>query len=775
MPISPAVGGRSTGDVYAPVKRGLLAIAVLFQVAGFLARPWAWPGVVEGVLATAAALIVPLSTGVLALTLFERWHRLRGAALGVNVCVLVCSGLALQLSPVAPGGWTGSTTFLDSPALSLAALTVAFVLSPRVSAPFVVGLGIADIAFLALLGGPEPARVDVVMPGVMIAAAGLSSLAMRQLLIASGRRLVRERAATEAAAAERVDDHVRLRVEEREVRIHEQVLNVLSALKHPEAPLTSRDRSSVAAAAALLSTLDQSASRELTGDLRTDLADTVHDLQVDGVVVEVGGPRRLLVDDKAYALLVDAIREAMINTSRHARASHLRIVLKTSTLLRWPWTQRVTRVRVVDDGCGFDVDAVSRRFGLTRILGDRLRENGVQAVIRSGVGHGTEVEFAVHDSPRQPSQLSAATLGGTVLAYNATYLAVSSLAAILTLNRMAVPILSLVALVIAAAGLLGFGLVVRRYGARWWSILAMIATVIACVQVQIAAQPDPRVLWSAWAVIAANAAAFTLCIAGPWWTALAVVGASTLMAQPGPDPMAHRDEGLLALHIVVMGVVIGSILRRADRQVRTEQRRRADLWVDALSTSGVRTRMRTRLDLIRRSGTIEWLETVAVRDSHDAQAARRHEYFVRSVMRLDAASWPHHTWIADFIMEAWRRSLLTDIRLSDERIWPPRSGNDAKSPGAPAFAVDPWIRQLLGYVVSDSVVRVTGGLENGLVRLVVVAHISHEHRDAVQGMHRSEVVLDSQSGQCAVLLDLPSESQRPVLAMRSSESSPRET
>jgi signal transduction histidine kinase len=80
--------------------------------------------------------------------------------------------------------------------------------------------------------------------------------------------------------------------------------------------------------------------------------------------------------------------EAVGNAARHAQADVVRVELESG---------RPLRLRVVDDGVGFDVASASARnsrFGLTSMR-DRAARIGAELEVRSAPGRGTEVEVRV--------------------------------------------------------------------------------------------------------------------------------------------------------------------------------------------------------------------------------------------------------------------------------------------------------------------------------------------------------------------------------------------
>lgn len=84
--------------------------------------------------------------------------------------------------------------------------------------------------------------------------------------------------------------------------------------------------------------------------------------------------------------LARIVREAVSNAARHGEAQNITVALSNTDAIR---------VRVSDDGKGFDPDLPRRRgFGLTSMR-ERAEQRGGTVVVRSKPGEGTEVEVVV--------------------------------------------------------------------------------------------------------------------------------------------------------------------------------------------------------------------------------------------------------------------------------------------------------------------------------------------------------------------------------------------
>ncbi len=83
--------------------------------------------------------------------------------------------------------------------------------------------------------------------------------------------------------------------------------------------------------------------------------------------------------------LVRIAREAVANATRHGQAHSIRISLEAG---------RKVRLRILDDGAGFDPEVVGSGFGLVTMR-ERAESVGGRLSIRSAPGTGTEVEVTV--------------------------------------------------------------------------------------------------------------------------------------------------------------------------------------------------------------------------------------------------------------------------------------------------------------------------------------------------------------------------------------------
>jgi signal transduction histidine kinase len=91
------------------------------------------------------------------------------------------------------------------------------------------------------------------------------------------------------------------------------------------------------------------------------------------------------VDADAREQLVRIVREAVTNAARHAGTGDVLVEVGGGSSFR---------LRIVDDGRGFDVGAPQRGHGLVSMR-ERARALGATLDVRSRLGGGTEIEVTL--------------------------------------------------------------------------------------------------------------------------------------------------------------------------------------------------------------------------------------------------------------------------------------------------------------------------------------------------------------------------------------------
>ncbi len=103
-------------------------------------------------------------------------------------------------------------------------------------------------------------------------------------------------------------------------------------------------------------------------------------------VLRVSGPVDRALVPEAGTHVLSSLREALSNVARHARASAVSVELTASSA----WF----RVRVTDDGVGFDPAGVARGDGIDN-LDSRAADLGGHATFASAPGEGTVLEWVI--------------------------------------------------------------------------------------------------------------------------------------------------------------------------------------------------------------------------------------------------------------------------------------------------------------------------------------------------------------------------------------------
>jgi signal transduction histidine kinase len=122
-------------------------------------------------------------------------------------------------------------------------------------------------------------------------------------------------------------------------------------------------------------------------ELVSSLEQVVSSAQKRGTVeVEMVTELRGSVYGAEAAALVGAVREALNNVHKHARAS--RVVVRCET------SEAGARVVVSDDGVGVDLAHATAGIGLRHSIVERMASTGGHAIVASQPGHGTLVTLS---------------------------------------------------------------------------------------------------------------------------------------------------------------------------------------------------------------------------------------------------------------------------------------------------------------------------------------------------------------------------------------------
>lgn len=580
-------------------------------------------------------------------SIFGRWRSARRTyVLQLMVIGAVfASGIVLIADPSAIGadGW-----FVGASVVNLAAGLAGLYVPGRGGVAIVVTIVIIETIVVTIVHGAGfdayPLSVDLVYP-LYALALGLASAASRHALITSARaedRSGAELARQQSARADTESTDASLTVAE--TRLHETVLNTLTAIVRgglgDDAATRERMRARAAEAADVLDAIAEGsdAAMRWAGDLGADLANVITDLRDAGVQVRIAGVLAPLDQvNAAYRAMGSAVREALINVYRHAKAQSVQVEAAVSKHDGQTWW----RVLVTDDGIG--MRGAEFGFGLRSIMIDGLGGLGGIARIDTGPGNGTRIALeipmpqAATDSDAQIGPLRA--IGAPVLV---AFTAFSIFVIGATWGFARVPLANLTAVAVFALMVVVVAVVVYpilprlhtqpRY-APWWVVGVVVIGVPVMTRIEVLADavPNPTGDWSS---EAASALLFIIVAAGPWWAA--PLALASWFAAQGDVLVELTQPGTI---VVVVAAILGWSIRRADRRTR-QLRADADAERTALAASQQRlSEVRRRYADVDTRGLIELLRGIAdggldFRDAEVREACVRQERLIRSVLRL---------------------------------------------------------------------------------------------------------------------------------------------
>jgi signal transduction histidine kinase len=199
--------------------------------------------------------------------------------------------------------------------------------------------------------------------------------------------------ATRVPDERQVDEETRRLEQERDAEaraaavIHDTVLSDLAAIVHGRVVLTEYDRRYLRDnMRRLTSAMEDSSVPPSSVPVDLELLGVVSDLQWRGLSVEISGTSSALsiLDPATRTAALGAIRAALENVLVHAGTSSADVFIDDNP--------DEVMVMVVDQGTGFDVDAVGDdRLGLRLSIVKRIEERGGRANLWSHTGVGTSV------------------------------------------------------------------------------------------------------------------------------------------------------------------------------------------------------------------------------------------------------------------------------------------------------------------------------------------------------------------------------------------------
>jgi signal transduction histidine kinase len=712
------------------VLRELTSLALIVQAVWMLASPELWPPNLESPLAGAAVVLSLLAWGVLLLlqyggsALQRRWARY--------------AVVATALLAVVVTGWTAESTGSWNEAHSLAVLGAGLV-----GALVEVRAALVMVALLALVTlDPVLASAQASLPlgapasgvAAYVAVIGGCIIGVRLVLEGNARRVDADSARRdEIERQQRMVEGVEGAMRRQERLLHETVLNTLTAIARgglgglPRAGSVLEQRCIEAidvlsdlesGAQALQPAMSVSAQGYVT--LNTELTSFIEGLRADGLDVDVVIDSLEEVPDRVRGALLTAIREALTNVARHARAHHAWVLVRVTDS---PAT--AVRVEVRDDGVGFDPSRAPSGFGLNRAITGPLQEVGGTAFVESRPGRGTRVVLTW--ASRRADAIDRYRSGGrgfvlpAVAAFGLFLAATASLA---WLQFDHPPISATDVALVAVLGIL-ISLATPEAPMPWGLILTISALgpLFALLQASAGASTDAA-FGGGWALAAISAFFMAAGAIGPRWAWVPLV-VSWLLIEGDPAGTVLQPATI----VVLGGSLMGRSLRRDSSAVEVAHLQRISAQTALDVTRESLARLRARYGALEGSEAIELLRGIVNGrlDPEDPDVRRRaglEETFIRNLVRIDPEVDRLRTLAARLSRSAHRRGvhLRADLSL----------------PAMPAVVVGQGIAESFGRAVDSTVpdgsARLTARREADEVVVTLLAPIIDGERDHMRAL-----------------------------------------
>lgn len=290
--------------------------------------------------------------------------------------------------------------------IQVIAYPIAWVYSPTMRRAVLVNIAISlavGVGFLVSLGlGPSNLTQTALTVSLSLGfslAMGFWISRMTELGEERGRLLAELQGAQDEIAALNREAGASAEREHLARELHDTIAQDLTAL----VMLAQRARRETAAPDATLALVEETARSALSetralvaagaavADEGVDLASALHRLanrfaRETGIEVAVDAEQTLALSRDVEVVVLRCVQEALANARKHARASRIAI-----TVHRVGGQAGRVRVRVVDDGIGFDATSAPDGFGLTGMT-ERLALVHGTLTVSSAPGAGTTLE-----------------------------------------------------------------------------------------------------------------------------------------------------------------------------------------------------------------------------------------------------------------------------------------------------------------------------------------------------------------------------------------------
>lgn len=644
-------------DLVAAVWQGLWLVSVVLGVMGH--RVTAPDG---AIMLAAAGWVFFVAT---------RWIgaqsvSLRRVARDVNLLALALTVIALIVSAQNP-----QELERGSDAANVFAVMLGLLLPTRVALPIVVLVGIAEFGFLRgssqVLDPGNPVSSDLLSMAYLLALGSSAGLARLAVIRAAHRADVAQDRARQRNLEALSTQSVTETLNTAERKMHETVLNSLTAIGTGLIPIDQRVRERAREAADVLAQLAHGSSLTVSHSgvgLREILMQEVSRAEADGIEVQwnPGDFSDEVLPERVAAAFHLAVAEALRNVLRHAQTDHaqLRAVQIAD--------QEIVGVEILDDGVGI-VPAAPHGFGLREsVYGSLASIGGTASVQPNPKGAGTTV------------RLTWQRAGALDLPFkeilNAFVTPILTILWVFTLMRVIVGSqestltgVTLAAFVLYTALVLMILISSRRGSVTGGTVLL---TSFAAPMIYVLQQlstgrfgnPEP-IEWSSEAVVSL----FLVVIAvGPWWTFIPVAGMWLLMQG------SVLTEVLAPGFVILVAALIFSISwRRSVAKYWAAMQREMSERASVQASSESAARIQRRHEFLR-SGQARILLMSIAQGQVDPAASEvraaciREEQLLRSLMRLDPERSPMDVFAHDVARACYAEGVPFSLDFSPPDI-----------------------------------------------------------------------------------------------------------
>lgn len=667
------------------VERGLIAFAVVWQLAWIWADPRLWPWEQDDPLKAAAIVATGVTVLAVVATTWgpEQWQRWRHVAEVVNVAALAGAALLFMLGP--------GSGLAEWPAdASLVNVTVSYAglrLAARIALVITAAGAVIEVLSLTLGEHGDEPHLHAYLYGLYAVTLGVAATASSTTL----RRASRSVAAAyddllRTAMAARVTEAVARDTAARERLLHDSVLNTLTAVSWGVRDDRVRDVERTCADAARdIRALGRTGTPEpglahpspgAAPDVvpPTRLARALADARASGARTEVALGALAPVPEPERHVLLDAAAEAVRNAARHAHATRVSVTAAPSA-----HAPDGVVLTVTDDGQGMDLAASERRLGIDRSIRGAVEGIGGSVLITSPGGAGTSVRIAwsptlasLADEHYEAHAAEVTTLVAPAILLPTIVLSVASLVAswdeypLVGWTAAGMAVFLALAVWLSVSG-------VRRRRLTWWDVAAVcIATPVVYLLEQRALDGVSPDVWSSWSSEAMSATLLVVVMVGPTWAWVAALG--SWWATLGFDPLEIvRPGGAL--------LVAGALFARAvRRQAHSYERTRDEAAVAAAELVAAARALevsRARFATLEQTA-LPLLDSLAdgVLDPRDPVVQARcaeEERFVRTLVRVDTTRSPVFALVVQLAVVARARRVALDVHAPESL---PQVGQD---------------------------------------------------------------------------------------------------